>query len=109
MQTRHVKKSSRNDWHPADILAALKKRGYTLAKLAFEHGLKDSTGLSVAMNRSFPKGERRIADALGIHPKEIWPSRYNDDGTRKPTGAQALHVTRAMRERKADGAVLQAA
>lgn len=101
MQRANAKKSSRSDWHQADIVAALKKGGYTLSKLAFEHGLKDSSGLSVAMVRSFPKGEQRIANALGVHPKEIWPSRYNEDGTRKPTGARALYVTREMRQRKA--------
>ena len=101
MQIANVKKSSREDWHPADIVAALRKSGYTLSKLAFECGLRDSSGLSVAMIRSFPKGEQRIAKALGIHPKVIWPSRYNDDGTRKPTGLRALHITREMRERKA--------
>lgn len=109
MQKANAKKSSPSDWHPADIVAALKKAGYTLSKLAFEHGLKDSSGLSVAMTRSFPKGEKRIATALGIEPKEIWPSRYNEDGTRKPTGARALHVTREMRERKADNDMLAAA
>lgn len=100
MQRANAKKSSREDWHPADIVAELRKVGYTLSKLAFEHGLKDSSGLSVALVRSFPKGEQRIADALEVHPMVIWPSRYNSDGTRKPTGARALHITREMRERK---------
>lgn len=101
MQSANVKKSSREDWHPADIVAALRKAGYTLSKLAFEHGLKDSSGLSVAMVRSFPLGEKRIAEALGLHPKEIWPTRYNADGSRKLAGIRALHVTREMRQRKA--------
>ncbi len=109
MQKANAKKTSREDWHPADIVAALKKAGYTLSKLAFEHGLKDSSGLSVAMVRSFPKGEKRIAEALGKEPQEIWPTRYNEDGTRKPTGARALHVTREMRERKVSHELAKAA
>lgn len=109
MQSANVKKSSREDWHPADIVAALKKKGYTLSKLAFEHNLKDSSGLSVAMVRSFPKGEQRIAAALGVEPKVIWPTRYNDDGSRKPTGQRALHVTREMRQRRACNEHLAAA
>ncbi|EGH8691112.1 helix-turn-helix domain-containing protein, partial [Salmonella enterica] len=28
--------------------------------------------------RSWPRAERIIADALGITPQEIWPSRYDD-------------------------------
>ncbi|MCD5733091.1 helix-turn-helix domain-containing protein, partial [Klebsiella pneumoniae] len=27
-------------------------------------------------NRRWPKGERLIAEALGIAPEQIWPSRY---------------------------------
>lgn len=99
MQKSAAKKAGREDWHPADIKAALEKAGYSLSKLAFEHGLKDSSGLSVAMVRSFPKGEKRIAAALGVHPKEIWPSRYHEDGTRKPAGIRAIQCTAAMRGR----------
>lgn len=102
MQKSDAKKAGLEDWHPADILAALRKAGYTLSKLAFEHGLKDSSGLSVAMVRSFPKGEQRIADALGVHPKVIWPSRYNEDGTRKPAGIRAIQCTAEMRARNGD-------
>jgi Ner family transcriptional regulator len=109
MQQANAKKAGLKDWHPADIVAALRKNGYTLSKLAFEHGLKDSSGLSVAMVRSFPKGEQRIANALGKEPREIWPSRFNEDGTRKLGESRALHVTREMRERKAGTDLRQAA
>ncbi|WP_245615857.1 helix-turn-helix domain-containing protein [Andreprevotia chitinilytica] len=88
--------ATQNDWHPADIIAALHKRGTTISKLAHSHGV-DPSGLSLALRRSFPKGEQRIADALGMHPKDIWPSRYFDDGTRKPVGARAIQCTAAVR------------
>ncbi|WP_035061468.1 helix-turn-helix domain-containing protein [Andreprevotia chitinilytica] len=84
------------DWHPADIIAALHKQGTTISKLAHAHGV-DPSGLSVALRRSFPKGEQRIAGALGLHPKDIWPSRYFDDGTRKPVGARAIQCTAVVR------------
>lgn len=99
MQENSAKKTSQDDWHPADIIAALRKAGYTLSKLAFEHGLKESSGLSKALVMSFPKGEKRIADALGVHPMTIWPSRYESDGTRKPAGIRAIQCTAAMRAR----------
>ena len=98
MQSSKAKKASLEDWHPADIIAALRKAGYTLSKLAFEHGLKDSSGFSKAMVMSFPLGEKRIAEALGVHPMTIWPSRYEEDGTRKPAGIRAIQCTAAMRE-----------
>lgn len=90
MTPKDLKKASRPDWHPADILAALHKRGITLRALAASHGLTNSSTLSAAMIRSYPVSEKRIADALGVHPKEIWPSRYNDDGSRKPQGIRAM-------------------
>lgn len=90
MQAKAPKKASREDWHPADILAALHKRGVTLKALAASYGLANSSPLSAAMIRSYPKGEQRIANALEMHPKDIWPSRYNEDGTRKPQGLRAL-------------------
>lgn len=85
------------DQHPADVIAALHKAGWTLESLAEHHGLKSGGTLSKAMRFSFPIAERRIADALGVHPKTIWPSRYNPDGTRKPQGFRAIESTRRSR------------
>lgn len=65
------------DWHSADIVAGLKKRGTSLAALSREAGLASST-LANALTRSWPRGEKLIADALGISPEIIWPSRYSD-------------------------------
>jgi Ner family transcriptional regulator len=63
------------DWHPADIIAALKKRGTNLSALSRQAGLASST-LANALARPWPKGEWLIAGALGVHPAVIWPSRY---------------------------------
>jgi len=63
------------DWHPADILAGLKKKGTTLATVSREAGLASST-LANALQRHWPKGERLIAEALERKAEEIWPSRY---------------------------------
>ncbi|MCL6351566.1 helix-turn-helix domain-containing protein [Pectobacterium polaris] len=64
------------DWHPADIIAALKKRGTSLAVVSRNAGLASST-LANALKRHWPKGERLIAEALGSSPEQVWPSRYN--------------------------------
>ncbi|MCL2830737.1 MAG: helix-turn-helix domain-containing protein [Betaproteobacteria bacterium] len=98
MQKPDPKKTSQQDWHPADVIAALRKNGYSLSRLAHLHGLRCASGLSAALVRSFPKGERRIADALGVHPMAIWPSRYNTDGTRKPAGVRNIQCTAAVRQ-----------
>ncbi|EHD22978.1 MULTISPECIES: helix-turn-helix domain-containing protein [Brenneria] len=66
---------NRQDWHPADIIAALKKRGTSLAAVSRNAGLASST-LANALTKHWPKGERLIAEALGVAPAEIWPFRY---------------------------------
>ncbi|ELU7312447.1 transcriptional regulator [Salmonella enterica] len=65
------------DWHRADIKSALEKRGITLRDLSRQAGLSPDS-LRNVFTRSWPIAERIIADALGITPKEIWPSRYDD-------------------------------
>lgn len=64
-----------SDWHPADIIAGLRKRGTSLAAVSRNAGLASST-LANALTRHWPKGERLIAEALGVAPEDIWPSRY---------------------------------
>jgi len=70
------------DWHPADIKAALEKAGWSLRRLSLRHGYKSPATLKNALHRRWPKGERLIAEAIGIDPAEIWPSRYEDNATR---------------------------
>jgi Ner family transcriptional regulator len=65
------------DWHSADIIAGLRKKGTTLATVSRAAGLSSST-LSNALSRPWPKGELLIAEALGLVPAQIWPSRYYD-------------------------------
>lgn len=73
-------KDSHQDWHPADIIAGLRKKGTTLAAQSRLAGLSSST-LANTLSRPWPKGEWLIADALKVHPAEIWPSRYYDPQT----------------------------
>ena len=70
------KKPASKDWHRADIVAAVRRAGWSLRKLALAHGYKQATTLSVALDRPWPKGERIIAEAIGVDPATIWPSRY---------------------------------
>jgi Ner family transcriptional regulator len=63
------------DWHRADVVAALKKVGWSVRSLSVAHGLHPDT-LAAALTKPYPKGERIIADALGLMPEQIWPCRY---------------------------------
>lgn len=95
MVMKTAKKPVEKDWHPAKIKMELHVRGITLSGLAEAHGLTSSSTLSAALTRSYPANEKRIADAIGVHPKVIWPSRYFADGTRKPQGFRAVQCTAA--------------
>ncbi|ENR5390525.1 TPA: helix-turn-helix domain-containing protein [Providencia rettgeri] len=67
----------KKDWHSADIIAAIKKKGSSLSAISRQAGLNSST-LNNALSRRWPKGERIIAEFLDIPASEIWPSRYNE-------------------------------
>ncbi len=58
---------TKQDCHPADIIAALHKRGTSMAAVSREAGLASST-LANALSRPRPKGEWLIARALNVHP-----------------------------------------
>lgn len=67
------------DWHPADTIAALRKAGWSFRKLSQHHGYSPGT-LKNVLRRRWPKAERLIAEAIGIVPEKIWPSRYARKG-----------------------------
>lgn len=83
----------KTDMHPADIVAAIKKRQTSLAELSRKVGLSSGT-LANALKRPWPKGEFIIAAALGMHPSEIWPSRYYDKRGRLLAREQLLRNPR---------------
>lgn len=84
------------DWHPADIIAGLRKKGTSMAAESRRNGLSSST-LANALTRPWPKGELIIAKALGTEPWVIWPSRYHD-----PRTHEFIDRTRLMRARNKD-------
>ncbi|HET7880826.1 MAG TPA: helix-turn-helix domain-containing protein [Acetobacteraceae bacterium] len=71
--------TSSSDWHPADVLAALKKRGHSLAGLSVANGYHP-TAAGKALRQPWPAMERVLAEAIGTVPQIIWPSRYDAEG-----------------------------
>jgi Ner family transcriptional regulator len=67
-------KPTKADWHPADVLAALHKRGKTLSGLSRAHGYHP-TAAGKALKKPWPALETLIAAVLGLAPADIWPSR----------------------------------
>lgn len=69
------KKTALPNWHRADIVAALHKKGWSLRELSRQHGLSDGT-LKSALDAPYLKAEGIIAAAIGIEAEVIWPERY---------------------------------
>lgn len=67
------------DWHPADVVAALKKKGTSLAEIERQNGYA-RTALSMLWTQRWPKAQELVAKAIGVKPSEIWPSRYDEKG-----------------------------
>ena len=62
------------------VLAALKKRGQSLAGLSVANGYHP-TAAGKALKLPWPAMEQIVADALGLTPQTIWPSRYDEEGS----------------------------
>lgn len=78
--TSKPKKPARQDWHRADIKASLEKKGWSLRQLALHHGYCGHYFCEVFLRKHF-NAQRLIAEAIGVKPWDIWPSRYEADGT----------------------------
>lgn len=96
-------------WHPADVVAALRKRGWSFRRLSVHHGYSPQV-LSRVNRVPWPKGERLVAEAIGVPPQELWPERYGADGLpnrrigRRPNDGFKNTAIPTKRNGKPDGA-----
>lgn len=74
-----------HDWHPADVIAALRKRGLSLRKVGLAHGYRQIQNVLV---RPWWVVEQLVSQALELPAESIWPSRYGPNISR--AHAQAL-------------------
>lgn len=100
----NLKKPAAQDWHWADVLAALRKRGWSLRQVGYREGYADSNTLGEVARRPYPKAEATLARYIGVkHPMEIWPSRYDHRG--KPNRRIGRAPMRGLTPGKATTAV----
>ena len=88
------------DWHPADVVAAIRKSGTSLSTLSRQHGYHKQS-LQTVLRRTWPRGERIVAARLGLRPQQIWPSRYQD-GRPKRRAVQPTEKHSTAPERTTD-------
>jgi Ner family transcriptional regulator len=78
---REKKPATEQDWHWADVMAAIRKRGWSLRQIAQAEGYAHGNVLGEAARRPYPAAEAILAAYAGVdHPAQIWPSRYGSDG-----------------------------
>jgi Ner family transcriptional regulator len=61
------------DWHPADVKAALEKKGVSLRALAKRYGYSH---IQRVLTSPWWAAEQLVAGELGVPADQIWPSRY---------------------------------
>ncbi|WP_092685197.1 helix-turn-helix domain-containing protein [Rhodopseudomonas pseudopalustris] len=66
-------------WHRADIVAAFRKRGTSLAEVARKHELCDSA-LRAALTRPRSPSNRIIANFLEVPLHVLWPRWFDRTG-----------------------------
>lgn len=67
-------------WHRTDVMAAVRKRGSSLAEIARNVGFKRQT-MYWALIRPHLRANRAIAEFLGVPTHVLWPQWFAPDGT----------------------------
>ena len=71
----------RQAWHPADIVAAVRKAGTSLRRLSRSNGFNEYT-MSKSLRLCFPACHDLIAELIGVPRQSIWPQFYDAQGKR---------------------------
>lgn len=89
-------------WHREDIKAAIRKRGISLEALSEANGL-DKRACSLALLRPYFAAELVIAEFLGMSPRELWPQRFDADGTYRHPKSQKHYTRRSSGGERQNG------
>lgn len=73
-----AKKPPRKDWSKEFLKYRIRSAYGSMVALAARSGV-DPSVIKRALYVPYPKAERVIAEALGVSPADIWPSRYDPD------------------------------
>ena len=84
---------SQEDMHPADVVAALRKRGTSLRKIAQENGYSH---IQRVLTSPWLAAEQLVAQALDTSPQALWPSRYRNPGERALAFRQTRKIALTM-------------
>lgn len=94
MKTANRPDQTRQDWHPADIKAAMAKKSYTFARLARENNYVENSP-NMVLRKPWPEVERIVSKIIGIKAAQIWPTRYDKRG--RPLKQGKTRVKRGLK------------
>ena len=97
-----ARKRQMEGWNRFDIIAAVRKKGGTLASIARSVGLSPKS-IGWALLRPHPRANAAVAEFLGVPLHELWPQWFDRTGGRigphAPRGLQQPHTpTTRVRE-----------
>jgi Ner family transcriptional regulator len=64
-----------SQWHRADIIAAVHKRGSSLSVIAKRIGLSPKS-MSYALGKRHPRANQAISEFIRVPLHELWPAFY---------------------------------
>lgn len=79
--------------HPADVIAALRKRGTSLRQIALQN---DYSHIQRVLTSPWLAAEQLVAKALDMKPEDVWPSRYLNPADRALAFRQTRKITVTM-------------
>ncbi len=88
--------AAKDGWHPADIVAAVRKKGSSLVKIAGELDLTRSAA-SRALIIPHTRVNRAIAAVIGVPAHEIWPDWFDAAGRRIRARSPRLRLSPTTR------------
>ena len=87
--------------HPADVIAALHKRGTSLRQLAIQNGYAH---IGRVLTSQWLAAEQVVAKALDMKPEAIWPTRYVNPSDRKLAFQQTRKIAVTMPRKRRETA-----
>jgi Ner family transcriptional regulator len=93
--------SAQQDMHPADVIAALHKRGTSLRQLAIQNGYAH---IGRVLTSQWLAAEQVVAKALDMKPEAIWPTRYVNPADRKLAFQQTRKIAVTMPRKRRETA-----
>jgi Ner family transcriptional regulator len=68
------------DLTPDQVKSLISETGITLSELSVQNGFGPAA-VSIALRKRSPFVQEAIASHLGKRPQDIWPSRYDENGS----------------------------